>query len=247
MAVPPGFIARAVLCALLAGSTIDRALAERPPQRLYTTADGLAHDRVGDIFTDSRGYVWFGTAHGLSRFDGSRFLTYGPADGLSSASINKILEAGDEYFIATNGGGVGWYRPNVVSDPAARFRMFLVDAELGAANRVNALFRDHGGRIWVGTDGGLFALERTGDSLRFVRVMIRGSARADARLHVWSLAEDSGSRLWIGTSDGLSRRNADGRLERDAVHPVQGADHVWALLVDNDSGVWAGHDAACSW
>ena len=46
------------------------------PSRVYTTTDGLAHNVVNRIVGDSRGYFWFCTREGLSRFDGSTFVTY---------------------------------------------------------------------------------------------------------------------------------------------------------------------------
>jgi ligand-binding sensor domain-containing protein len=47
------------------------------PIRTYTSADGLAADRVTCILPDSRGFLWFCTPEGLSRFDGYRFVSYG--------------------------------------------------------------------------------------------------------------------------------------------------------------------------
>jgi hypothetical protein len=43
------------------------------PLKKYTTSDGLAQDRVGRIVRDSRGFLWFCTGEGLSRFDGYQF------------------------------------------------------------------------------------------------------------------------------------------------------------------------------
>jgi signal transduction histidine kinase/ligand-binding sensor domain-containing protein len=42
----------------------------------YTTANGLCYNDVFDILQDSRGFMWFGTAEGLSRFDGSNFKNF---------------------------------------------------------------------------------------------------------------------------------------------------------------------------
>ena len=47
--------------------------AETLPVKSYTTSDGLAHDRVNRIVRDSRGFLWFCTSEGLSRFDGYEF------------------------------------------------------------------------------------------------------------------------------------------------------------------------------
>ena len=49
------------------------ALAERLPVKIYTTADGLAQNVVNRIVRDSRGFLWFCTQDGLSRYDGYTF------------------------------------------------------------------------------------------------------------------------------------------------------------------------------
>ena len=79
--------------------------AERLPARIFTTADGLANNLVTRIVPDSRGYLWFCTSEGLSRFDGHAFTTYGIDDGLPSATVNDLLETRDgTYWIATSQG-----------------------------------------------------------------------------------------------------------------------------------------------
>jgi len=55
---------------------------ESPPFKSYTTEEGLAHDNVNKIVRDSRGFLWFCTAEGLSRFDGSRFTNFTTDQGL---------------------------------------------------------------------------------------------------------------------------------------------------------------------
>src|ERR1035438_3491321 len=79
--------------------------AERLPVKLYTTADGLARNRIQRIVPDSRGFIWVSTSEGLSRFDGYRFVNYGTRDGLASREINDLLEARDgTYWVATSEG-----------------------------------------------------------------------------------------------------------------------------------------------
>src|SRR5438105_7379380 len=79
------------------------ARAERLPLKTYTTADGLAHNVINKIVRDSRGFLWFCTEEGLSRFDGYSFTNFGIEQGLPHASVNDILETrGGEYWVATN-------------------------------------------------------------------------------------------------------------------------------------------------
>src|SRR5262250_3091393 len=58
--------------------------------RHYDVSDGLAHSHVMAIHQDAKGYLWFATWEGLSRFDGYRFTNYGPRDGLGDPIINDI-------------------------------------------------------------------------------------------------------------------------------------------------------------
>src|SRR5436190_12123592 len=79
--------------------------AERLPIKTYTTADGLAHNNVSRIVRDSRGFLWFCTFEGLSRFDGYTFTTYGVGYGLPSQVINDLLETREgDYWVATEAG-----------------------------------------------------------------------------------------------------------------------------------------------
>ena len=81
------------LCALIV-CTVDNQ-AERLPIKSYPTADGLAHNHVNRIKKDSRGFLWFCTDEGLSRFDGSQFVNYTSAQGLPHPDVNDFLEARD--------------------------------------------------------------------------------------------------------------------------------------------------------
>ena len=42
----------------------------------YTAIDGMAHNNIHEIYTDSQGYVWLCTWSGVSRFDGYTFKNY---------------------------------------------------------------------------------------------------------------------------------------------------------------------------
>ena len=52
------------------------AFAELLPIKSYTVADGLQRDEVKRIRRDSRGFMWFCTDDGISRFDGVAMTSY---------------------------------------------------------------------------------------------------------------------------------------------------------------------------
>jgi ligand-binding sensor domain-containing protein len=155
----------APLLLLLTGAA--DAGAERLPIRTYTTADGLAHNAINRIVRDSRGFLWFCTGEGLSRFDGYGFSNFGTGQGLPEGSVNDLLETrSGQYWLATNGGLVRFNptgRPGkrVVfaddsSSPEAMFTVVLPDGDDRWPRATTTLLESADGTLWVGTEGGLY-------------------------------------------------------------------------------------------
>jgi ligand-binding sensor domain-containing protein/signal transduction histidine kinase len=228
------------LCALLAGSL--SVPAEQLPVKAYTIADGLAHDEIRKIFQDSHGFLWFCTADGLSRFDGSSFTTYMAKDGLAFSYVDDMLESRrGVYWIATNGGGVSRLNPSANGRDGGLFTTYSLGDD--TSNRINALLEDHLGNIWAGSDNGLFRLNDGDINGTFQRVELNFNAGPPQALGIQALVEDDDSHLWIGSSQGLVRRLPDGRAIQYPIQPPQSVDYVWALLKDKDGRIWAGHQS----
>lgn len=71
--------------------------------------EGLSHNRVTNIVRDERGFLWFGTANGLNRFDGYKFKDYkhqpGDSTSLPENFISSIYNApGNQLLIRTQTG-----------------------------------------------------------------------------------------------------------------------------------------------
>src|SRR5262245_30577918 len=155
------------------------AAAERLPLKSYDTTDGLPSTFVLKIVRDSRGFLWFATRDGLARFDGSRFVTYGPGSCPAIPTVNHALEARDgAYWIATNGAGICRLGPDSPLPQAPGdhrdVRVYRLGDDL--ADRVNMLHEDRSGRLWAGTDGGLFVLEDLRRGTAFRREELPGAA-----------------------------------------------------------------------
>src|SRR5262245_48137215 len=134
------------------------------PIRAYTTADGLAHDGVNRIVEDSRGFVWFCTEGGLSRFDGERFVNLTTKDGLPSDQVRDLLEARDgSYWVATDAGLARLDR-----DGTSFSRVELGLTGFGAS--FLSLHEDPSGTLWAGSVGGLYRI----DGSRAARVDLVG-------------------------------------------------------------------------
>src|SRR5262249_21592407 len=124
--------------------------AERLPLKSYTVADGLPNNIINKIVRDSRGFLWFCTTEGLSRFHGYSFTNYGDEQGLPHTTVNDFLETRNgEIWIATNGGLV-LFNPkgqasarvvfaNAKLPSAAMFTVVVPDDEDRAARAANVL------------------------------------------------------------------------------------------------------------
>lgn len=82
-----------------------QAAAQDPLHRRFTTADGLPSDVVYCFAEDPEGLMWFGTDAGAARFDGVRFETFSPADGLTDIEVIGIQvdRAGRIWMLTLNG------------------------------------------------------------------------------------------------------------------------------------------------
>ena len=142
---------------LFAPAIVD---AERLPARVFTTADGLANNVVTRIVHDSRGYLWFCTQGGLSRFDGYGFVNYGKADGLPGDHVMDLLEADDgSYWVATTE-GLASFTPS--AKPGGRLFSGVQLGNTSETSQTLCLRQTSDGSIWAGTVGGLFKLVRNG-------------------------------------------------------------------------------------
>ncbi len=61
----------------------------------YTAGNsGLTNNTVRAVCIDNYGVYWFGTADGLSRFDGETWATFTSEDSLANNSVNDIAMGG---------------------------------------------------------------------------------------------------------------------------------------------------------
>lgn len=135
-----------------------------------TAEDGLSNIQVRGITHDSLGFMWFGTANGLNRYDGSSIKVYrNDPDDPHSLSHNVVralfTDRSGVFWVSTWGGGLNQYDSE--KDAFIRYKYNPDDPHSLSSNSVQATYEDRAGVIWVGTDGGLNKLNR--ESKQFAR------------------------------------------------------------------------------
>lgn len=215
--------------------------AEKLPATIYTTGQGLAHNTVRKVMPDSRGFIWFATREGLSRFDGYAFTNYGVDDGLPSAVINDLIETRDGVYLIATGGGLARLEMNARRAPGALagtpggalFSVHQVSSDPGS-RYVLTLYEDSRGKVWIGTRAGLFSLETADGKMKFRRVDV-GFRQSDPPSHLFSIREDRFGTLWVGKPGEARRLWPDGRIDTH----VTGSD-VLSILEDRAGHLWLG-------
>ncbi|HOZ15832.1 MAG TPA: two-component regulator propeller domain-containing protein [Tenuifilaceae bacterium] len=64
----------------------------QPVYRHLTVDEGLSASEVYHVFQDSKGYIWFATNNGVSRFDGYSFKNFDLVSGLADNTVFEIYE-----------------------------------------------------------------------------------------------------------------------------------------------------------
>ena len=165
--------------------------------------DGLSHTWVRSILKDSRGFLWVGTVAGLNRYDGSRFTTYhhDPKDpaSLAGETVTALFEDSHKRLWVGAGGLDLYDRDRDRFD----LRQLQRAANAPGALSVRSICEDHQGRLWIGTEEGLFRYDpETKTSKLYVH--IPGQSGSLPYNVVAGLLCDSRGRVWVG-SDGLDR------------------------------------------
>ncbi len=123
------------------------------------------------------------------------------------------------------------------------FRMKPRSPDSLPSDWINALCEGEDGTLWVGTEGGLAAMDpRTQTFRRFPKA---GPASAGLpRARVAALLREPGGTLWVGTNVGLYLVTGDGKILRRLVAGPSGTDlsngSVTFLLRDSRRFVWIG-------
>jgi ligand-binding sensor domain-containing protein len=117
---------------------------------------------VNRIVQDNQGFLWFGSNHGLLRYDGYQFraFVHEPEDPNSISGVNIQALFKDR----TGGLWIGSAQSVDRYDPASGiFQHFLRDAggACGPIGTVQDITEDREGMIWLATDNGLQRLGPT--------------------------------------------------------------------------------------
>lgn len=207
-------------------------------QRSYTDVHSLSSLRIFALAQDSYGDIWIGTDAGVQRVHRSMAIVqhfqHNPLDqkSLSDSEIRAVYRSADGVlWLGTAGSGLN-------RSTASGFRTIAVhpDKNRLAENTINVLCPALGGKLWAGTNTGLYLFDPQRESFT-------AFGPFSNRSRVWALAQSGDSVLWVGVQSGglteINLKNGRARLYLcDSTAPHRGVS-VLSLLEDN-TVLWVG-------
>jgi len=208
----------------------------------------LRANEIQALYEDRSGNLWVGTSGGaLSLYDRKRdvFINY-PASGgrnvLSPSAVVRSIcsDPEDRIWIAQ------FEAPYVLDPATGRMERLELQASPVSPTEKATLYCVHGdsrGRMWVGTDHGLFLYQGENRGFRQLR-HLSSDAGSLAEDDVRAMAEDREGNLWVGTDSGLCRLRGDGggfvRYKGLNGDEVLGKGTINAIAADRDGLLWIG-------
>ena len=165
----------------------------------WSEDDGLPTVRVMSLAQDLNGYIWIGTATGLVRFDGVRFVSVPATEGYANAG--RVIAAlastrdGDIWAGFADVGGVARIHHGKTS--------LYHDAKGEELGFISILHEDTRGTLWAAGPSGLFRFRSTG----WESVGI-GAVQFD-RTTILGVFNDVDGQLCVVTSGGIFQDHAD--------------------------------------
>jgi len=189
----------------------------------YSIEEGLPQSQVRAIVQDSKGYIWFGTHRGLSRFDGKNFQNYDLTDSLPGNFVSDIYEdsKGNMWF-GTDQGASRY--------TGGKFHKYTRQQGL-PTNEILSITEDYTGRIWMGTSKGASVQKQQKGKRKYLWESVL------PHYDVNTILRGRDDKIWLGTENGIFIFE-DGTLSiLSADAPSQGFE-VYNILRASNGKVW---------
>jgi len=196
----------------------------------FTKMDGLANDRVTDIYEDKTGNIWFGTEGGASRYNGKSFRNFTIKEELPHNDVNSIIEDKTGKLWFGTGGKASVYDGKTFTVITHNGKPFI---------NVRTIIEDKKGNIWLGGTDGLWRYDGrtfTNFTQNFV-----GCIYEDKNGNIWTGSQRSNDRRWLlSRYDEKALSNKKPTVTEIVSEYEDNRGMIFGILEANDGGIWFG-------
>ena len=227
--------------------------------------DGLSQSTILCMIQDKKGFLWFGTANGLNRYDGYNFtiFTNDPADttSISDNGILSLYEDKDEnIWIGTIEGVLNKYDKkrgifsryyitgSLKTDaaPDEKYYDFPLPFSRNNDRSITSITRDKKGFLWIGTWGrGLVKLDLQKNKYEHFHYSEKDTNGFHSN-RVKAIIADENNVIWAATLGGGLYKITNG--EKTSLFRYQKNNNEWSLsdnrivslMKDREGNLWIG-------
>jgi len=218
----------------------------------FSMKDGLPGNAIVALKESTSGPLMVSADFGYAKLQAGRFVAadvaefnlegkpWSQASGLKVNSHGVVLESGltreeIKYSQALQGGTYALASKNILAIPHGDIvtEHYTVGHEL-PGSRIQVLFADHEGSLWIGTNGGL-ARRVAGNHVQLLPV-----TDPLATASVLALMEDREGNLWVGTETGGLHILRDQRFHTLGAREGLSSDATTAVVEDGAGTLWVG-------
>ena len=190
----------------------------------YSRKDKLPGSYIYALQEDAAGNIWVGTDKGLALFDGLNFrsfsldpfgiqaisdLAVGTSNGLWIGTTKGLLHYNGKKFSIKNE-----LLPNLTNN-----------------SRVNCLFYDSNGSLWVGMDNQVVRIGKSIQSWSYNNGFTGGK--------VFQITEDLDNNIWLATFRGAYRFDGSSFTRVNTSNGLS-SNYIQSIHVDNENKIWLG-------
>ncbi len=210
-----------------------------------TTEEGLSDNAVYQIKSDNKGYLWFATQDGITRFDGTNYKIFENIDEDSSSLYGEVImdisEGLDGYlWIASNGGGLNRFNPKTET-----FQHYYLN-DKNDFYSASCLLHDSNDQLWLGGYSiGLNSFDK--ETEQFQSYLMKDNLKYEpenfAKNSVLQIIEDVKDKtiLWLGTNDGLFKFNKINKsFERHSLNNWTQGVSCQSIFMEKSETIWIG-------
>ena len=186
---------------------------------------------VHAITEDQNGNLWFGTFHGVVKYDGQFFKSYNEKNGLGNINVGRksiVADKSGNIWVGT-AGGVFRY------DPAADgFSPFNLIPPIN----ITGIMDDKRGNIWIASENnGVYRYDPKMKAAEGKALTNITGKEGLGDNYAGGMAEDKAGNIWFVIKDGITRY--DGKTFTDiTAKDGLGGDEFWGIFIETSGIIW---------